>query len=129
MSDSSQVRIDKWLWAARFYKMRSLATDACKGSHILSNGVRCKPSKIVSINDEIQIRKEDEMFTVVVTGMAAKRGSATMAQTLYHETENSLKQRALLMEQRKFKTFNAPSPEKRPSKKDRRKIKNFKANM
>lgn len=126
---SLDVRIDKWLWAARFYKMRNLATEAAKGGHILINGVRCKPSKLVNINDEIQIQKENELFIVVVTDLAAKRGSATFAQGLYVETEESIKQRALSAEQHKFKTFNAPSPNKRPDKRDRRKIQHFKAGI
>ena len=121
------VRIDKWLWAARFYKMRNLATDAAKGGHILINGARCKPSKLVNINDEIQIQKENEVFTILVTDLAAKRGSATMAQALYQETESSAKQREILAEQRKLKNLNAPAPDKRPGKRDRRKIKDFKA--
>ena len=126
---ASTVRIDKWLWAARFYKMRNLATEAAKGGHILINGVRCKPSKVVNINDEIQIQKESEFFIVMVTGLAAKRGSATIARKLYTETEESIEQRALSAEQHKFKTFNAPSPNKRPDKRDRRKIQSFKAGI
>jgi len=125
--NTSEVRIDKWLWAARFYKMRNLATEAAKGGHILLNGVRCKPSKLVNINDEVQIQKENEIFTIIVTGLANKRGSATIAQGLYQETENSLKLRSELAEQRKFKTHTAPAPDKRPDKRDRRKLRNIKA--
>jgi len=124
---TSEVRIDKWLWAARFYKMRNLATEACKGGHILLNGVRCKPSKMVNINDEIQIQKESEQFTIIVTALAAKRGSASMAQSLYQETETSMALRIKRIEQAKFKTLSAPSPDKRPDKRDRRKLRSFKA--
>ena len=120
------VRIDKWLWAARFYKMRSLATEAAKGGHITINGVRCKPSKLVQIDDEVQILKDQESFTVIVTGLAEKRGSAKIAQGLYAETPESLKYRAECSEQRKYQTFSAPAPEKRPDKRDRRKIQQFK---
>jgi ribosome-associated heat shock protein Hsp15 len=122
------VRIDKWLWAARFYKMRSLATEACKGGHILINGVRAKASKLVKLNDEIRIQKESESFTVIVTGLAEKRGSAKVAQSLYVETPESLKFRAECNEQKKFQTYFAPSPDKRPDKRDRRKIKQLKGN-
>ncbi len=122
------VRIDKWLWAARFYKMRSLATEACKGGHILINGVRAKASKVVSLHDEIQIQKEKESFTVIVTGLADKRGSAKVAQGLYDETPESLKFRAECNEQQKFQTYFAPSPDKRPDKRDRRKLKQLKGN-
>ena len=120
------VRIDKWLWAARFYKMRSLATEACKGGHILINGVRAKASKVVSLHDEIQIQKEKESFTIIVTGLAEKRGSAKAAQGLYVETPESLKHRAELRAQRKLQTSFAPAPDKRPDKRDRRKLKQLK---
>ncbi len=120
------VRIDKWLWAARFYKMRSLATEACKGGHILINGVRAKASKIVSLHDEIHIQKESESFTVIITGLAEKRGSAKIAQGLYTETPESLRHRAECNEQKKFQTYFAPSPDKRPDKRNRRKIQQFK---
>lgn len=120
------MRIDKWLWAARFYKKRALATDAAKGGHILINGMRCKPSKFVKLNDEIQIQKEDEQFTIIVTDLATKRGSATLAKHLYRETDNSIKQRVSFAEQRKFKTLTSPSPDRRPDKRDRRKISQFK---
>jgi len=123
---NQNIRIDKWLWAARFFKVRSLATDATKGGHVLINGVRCKPSKFVSINDEIQIQKGNEHFTIHVTGLASKRGSATHAQTLYQETENSVKQRQISAEQHKLKMLHSPAPDKRPDKRDRRKIQQFK---
>ena len=126
MNDSAQVRIDKWLWAARFYKMRSLATEAAKGGHILINGVRCKPSKYINIGDEVQIQKEDEQFSIMVRALASKRGSATMAQSLYKETEESVQRRNKEAEQRKFKTYYAPSPDKRPDKRARRQITKFK---
>ena len=126
MNNSAPVRIDKWLWAARFFKMRNLATEATKGGHILINGVRCKPAKLVNIHDEIQIQKDDELFTVIVTGFAAKRGSASIAQGLYRETEQSIKQRSVDAEKRKFKTLTAPAPDKRPDKRARRLITRFK---
>jgi ribosome-associated heat shock protein Hsp15 len=120
------VRIDKWLWAARFYKMRSLATEAAKGGHILVNSTRAKASKMVNLDDEIQIQKDDESFTVIVTGLAEKRGSAKIAQGLYVETPESLKFRAECSEQRKLKSLSAPAPDKRPDKRDRRKLKALK---
>ncbi|HID36580.1 MAG TPA: RNA-binding protein [Ghiorsea sp.] len=129
MSVGIEVRVDKWLWAARFYKMRSLATEACKGGHVLINGMRAKASRLVHINDEIQLQKETESFTVIITGLAGKRGSAKIAQGLYSETPESLKFRAECSEQKKFQTYFAPSPDKRPDKRDRRKIKAFKGRM
>ncbi len=120
------VRIDKWLWAARFYKMRKLASEAVKGGHISINGVRCKPSKLVQSGDEVFIQKEHETFTVIITGLADKRGSAKIAQSLYDETPESVKYRDEKSEQRRFQSYFAPSPDKRPDKRDRRKIKQFK---
>ncbi|PCI02001.1 MAG: RNA-binding protein [Zetaproteobacteria bacterium] len=120
------IRIDKWLWAARFYKMRSLATEAAKGGHISVNDVRCKASKLVQVGDQVFIQKEQETFTVVVTGLAGKRGSAKIAQGLYDETPESIKYREDLSEQHKFATYFAPSPDKRPDKRDRRKISQLK---
>ena len=123
---SMSVRIDKWLWAARFYKMRKLASEAVKGGHISINGVRCKPSKPVQVDDEVFLQKEGETFTVIVTALADKRGSAKIAQGLYIETPESIKYRDEQSEQRKFVTYFAPSPDKRPDKRDRRKISQLK---
>jgi len=116
------VRIDKWLWAARFFKIRSLATEAVKGGHIWLNGTRSKASKNVQIGDEITIQKGSEQFTIHITGLADKRGSATIAQSLYTETETSIAARKKLSEQRKFNAASAPAPDKRPDKRARRQI-------
>ena len=126
---TEDIRVDKWIWAARFFKIRKLASEAVKAGHIEINGVRCKASKNVQIGDTLHIRKENESFTVVVTGLADKRGSATIAATLYQETDESLKQREQAAEQRKWKTLHAPAPEKRPDKRDRRKIKAYKGSL
>ena len=126
MSVRIEVRIDKWLWAARFYKMRKLATEAVKGGHISINNVRCKPSKLVQMGDEVFIQKEHETFTVIVTGLADKRGSAKVAQGLYIETPESMKFRDEQNEQHKFQAYFAPSPDKRPDKRERRKIQQLK---
>jgi ribosome-associated heat shock protein Hsp15 len=83
------VRIDKWLWAARFYKTRSLATDAVLGGRVHVNGERAKPSKLVHAGDTIRLTIGTVQWTVVVTGVADRRGSATVAATLYTETVES----------------------------------------
>jgi len=117
------VRIDKWLWAARFFKTRGLATEMVNGGHVQLNGERIKPSKHVECGDELTITREHEVFIVKVTGLAEKRGSAAIAQTLYTETEPSLKAREKEKEHRRF---NAPgAPTKRPDKKARRQIIRF----
>ncbi|MDX8382893.1 MAG: S4 domain-containing protein [Ghiorsea sp.] len=118
--------MDKWLWAARFFKMRNLATEAAKAGHILINGDRCKASKLVHISDTVQITKESEVFIVEVLGLAEKRGSASIAQALYQETEQSSASRIALRKKHQFQTLHAPSPNKKPDKRARRKITNFK---
>ncbi|MFQ5344471.1 MAG: RNA-binding S4 domain-containing protein [Mariprofundus sp.] len=119
------VRIDKWLWAARFFKTRGLATEMVNGGHVQINGERTKPSKPVQINDELQIHRGQERFTVIVTGLAEKRGSATMAQTLFQETEQSIAMREEQKQLRKLHAATSPSPDKRPDKKARRHIIRF----
>jgi len=119
------VRIDKWLWAARFYKTRGLATDMVSGGHVQVNGERVKASKKVGCGDILTIVRGDETFTVTVTGMAEKRGSAAIAQTLYEESKESLKARERQKELRRMDAASAPAPKKRPDKKSRRQIIRF----
>jgi len=117
------VRIDKWLWAARFFKTRGLATEMVSGGHVQLNSERIKPSKAVEAGDELRIQRGQELFTITVTGLAEKRGSAAIAQTLYQETEQSITNRE---EQRQLRKLNAsPAPDKRPDKKARRHIIRF----
>jgi len=120
MSDG--VRIDKWLWAARFYKTRGLATEMVDGGHVQVEGARVKPSRQVKPGDEISIRRGDETYTVLVTGLAEKRGSASMAQTLYEETAESLAARQQRAQIKKLGAAAAPAPERRPDKKARRQL-------
>jgi len=124
-----EIRLDKWLWAARFFKMRSLATEAVKGGHISVNGERGKASKSVRIGDEIVIVKGSERFTVTVTALADKRGSATEARTLYEESGASVAERARVAELHRFKAALAPAPKKRPDKRARRQLTRLKNNQ
>ncbi|MFQ5519675.1 MAG: RNA-binding S4 domain-containing protein [Mariprofundus sp.] len=118
------VRIDRWLWAARFFKTRGLATDMVNGGHIKLNGDNIKASKQVQVGDTLSIVRNHEQYVVTVTGLAEKRGSATVAQTLYAETTESMQQREELKLLRKLTA--PPAPEKRPDKKARGKIIRFK---
>jgi len=120
MSDS--VRIDKWLWAARFFKTRSLATDAVDGGKVRLNGERVKPARSVKAGDTLDIDNGSTEWEVVVRDLADKRGSASVAQTLYSETERSIAERQKKAEQRKF--FREPSEaiKGRPTKRDRRQL-------
>ena len=92
MTDSN-LRLDKWLWAARFYKTRSLATAAISGGHVHLNTERVKPAKTVKVGDVVRVRKGSVEMTVSVDGISSKRGSATIAQTLYTESQESITSR------------------------------------
>jgi len=122
---SESIRIDKWLWAARFFKTRSLAADAVTGGKIDVNGARAKPSRIMRLGDKLSIRRGPYESTVVVKGLAKLRGPASEAQLLYEETEESIRRRELTSAQLKLERppeFHSPG---RPSKKDRRAVLRF----
>lgn len=116
------VRIDKWLWAARFFKTRSIASHACELGRILSNGQPAKPAREVKPGDRLQIRNDSGEFTVEVLLLSEMRGPAPVAQTLYRETEESKQLRAKVAEERKAMPQFDFFEEGRPSKKDRRDI-------
>jgi ribosome-associated heat shock protein Hsp15 len=118
----SAVRIDKWLWAARFFKTRTTATDAVVGGRVHVNGARVKPSRDVFPGDTVEVRIGHTQWTVVVRGLSEKRGSASLAATLYEETPESAtlrEQRAL--EARMSRPLGADLG-MRPTKQDRRRI-------
>lgn len=118
MSDS--VRIDKWLWAARFFKTRSMATDAVDGGKVRLNGERIKPARGVKIGDRLDIDNGSTEWEVVVDGLSEQRGSAAVAQTLYTETGGSIARREAKVEQRQFFREPAEAIKGRPTKRDRR---------
>jgi ribosome-associated heat shock protein Hsp15 len=119
------VRIDKWLWAARFFKTRALAQKACELGRIHSNGVQAKPSRDVHAGDMLRIRNEGGEFEVEVLTLSQMRGPAVAAQALYRETEASQAARLKAAAERKALQEFAPLPERRPSKRDRRRIIQF----
>lgn len=119
----ARVRIDKWLWAARFFKTRSLATEAVDGGKVDVNGARVKPAKLVGVGDEVRVRVGAQLFVVRVTDTAERRGSATVAAMLYQETEESAAARARDAEQRRLGAV--AFDEGRPDKRDRRDIQKF----
>ncbi|MFL5561495.1 MAG: RNA-binding S4 domain-containing protein [Gemmatimonadaceae bacterium] len=118
---SGGVRIDKWLWAARFYKTRSLAADAVTSGKIELNGERTKPAKAVKVGDSIRLRSGVFEQVVDVQALSDKRGPATVAQTLYAETAESAAARAKMAERMRYEMPMAAETG-RPSKKDRRDI-------
>lgn len=126
-TENDKVRLDKWLWAARFYKTRALATEAIKGGKVHLNGQRFKPSHNAEIGHSIRVKKESIEQTVIIRELSAKRGPAVIAQTLYEETQESIESREKRTQERKAVFAGMPQHNvRRPSKKDRRKIIQFK---
>ncbi len=121
-----KTRLDKWLWAARFYKTRHLAAEAINGGHVHLNGHRIKPSRVIQVNDELSIQKTPFTFEITVAGLSIRRGPAKEAQLLYVESEESIQKRETLAEQRKLNAAQFPHAERRPDKRDRRRIIRFK---
>lgn len=117
-----RVRLDKWLWAARFYKTRSLATEAVNGGKVELNGERAKPAKLVKAGDVLRIRIEQFEHVVTVLDVAERRGSAAVAAGLFEETEDSKQRREKLREQMRYTHALFVQDSGKPSKKDRRDI-------
>ena len=118
-------RIDKWLWAARFFKTRAQASKACDLGRIYSNGIQAKPAREVRVGDMLQVRNEGGEFHIEVLALSQMRGPAAVAQTLYRETEASIAARLQAAAERKAMQEFAPLPQHRPSKRDRRRIIQF----
>ena len=118
------MRVDKWLWAARFFKTRSISKAAIEGGKVHHNSERVKVSKEIRVGMELTIQQGFDRKTIVIKALSAIRGAAPIAQQLYAETEVSIARRELLATQRKL--HNLARPEHRPSKKDRRQISKFK---
>ncbi|MDH1725169.1 S4 domain-containing protein [Acinetobacter johnsonii] len=121
--DAVGMRIDKWLWAARFFKTRSIAKNAIEGGKVHHHGERVKVSREVRVGMELTIQQGIDKKTVVIKELSDLRGPATVAQKLYEETEVSITRRELIASQRKL--HNLARPDHRPSKKDRRDISKF----
>ena len=125
-SAADRVRIDKWLWAARFFKTRSLAADAVGGGKVSLNGDGVKPAKMVQIGDEVRVRLGPYEHVVTVRGLSERRGPASVAQALYEETAASVAAREKLSEQLRMAPAAFVYEEKgRPTKRDRREIERF----
>ena len=122
----NRARIDKWLWAARFFKNRALATQAVTGGLVHLNGERVKPARGVKVGDRLAITKDEERFVVEVVALAERRGPASVARELYRESEESLRARQSQREERRLRV-EAPGLliARRPNKRDRRLIHRF----
>jgi ribosome-associated heat shock protein Hsp15 len=119
------VRVDKWLWAARFFKTRAMAARACDLGRIQCNNQPAKPARDVRVGDLLRIKTDAHEFEVEVLQLSVVRGPAAVAQTLYHETDASRELRMKMAEERKALRLFSPAPEGRPTKRDRRKIIQF----
>lgn len=124
-SDDS-IRLDKWLWAARFYKTRAVAREAIDGGKVHYNGQRAKPSKLVELDAEIKLRQGNDERTVLVCALSSQRRSEPEAQLLYRETEQSVEKREKVALARKMNALTMPHPDRRPDKKERRDLIKFK---
>lgn len=123
--DTNRVRLDKWLWAARFFKTRGLATEAVAGGKVEVNGEHAKPAKAIKAGDELRIRLGAYEHVVMVRGLAERRGPASVAQQLYEETAASRAAREKLAQQLKLAPPPAYEDAGRPTKKDRRQLSRF----
>jgi ribosome-associated heat shock protein Hsp15 len=124
--DKTSVRLDKWLWAARFYKTRALAKDMINGGKVHYNGQRSKSSKNAELGAKIRIRQGHDDREVIITRLSEQRQSAAIAQTLYQETEQSITKREFNAEARRLNILNNPAPDHKPDKKQRRQLLRFK---
>lgn len=120
------VRIDKWLWSARFFKTRNLAAEAVDGGKVQLNGARTKPSHVVRVGDELRVRRGPYDWVVLVRALSARRGPASQAQLMYAETEESKKSREALATQLRLQGEPGFGLRGRPTKKGRREIMGFK---
>lgn len=121
------VRVDKWLWAARFFKTRALAREAVAGGKVQVNGHRVKPGRALKAGDELRIQRGAEEYTVEVLELATRRGSAAVAQTYYEESPASIERRERLAAQLRLERQQRGRPERRPDKRQRRRIIKFKS--
>lgn len=124
--DKKEVRLDKWLWAARFYKTRSIAKAMIEGGKVHYNGQRAKVSKIVDVGAVLKLRQGNEEKEVEVLALSDQRRGAPEAQLLYRETEQSVKKREETAWARKNNMLSMPHPDRRPNKKERRDLLKFK---
>ena len=125
-NEKSGVRLDKWLWAARFYKTRSIAKAMIEGGKVHYNGQRAKTSKEVEVGATIKLRQGNDEKEIIVTALSDQRRGAPEAQLLYQETEKSAKQREAIALVRKANALSMPHPDRRPNKKERRELVKFK---
>ncbi|MFC0138683.1 ribosome-associated heat shock protein Hsp15 [Erwinia mallotivora] len=124
--DGEAIRLDKWLWAARFYKTRSIAREMIEGGKVHYNGQRSKPGKIVELQALLTLRQGNDERTVIVKSISDQRRPAAEAQLMYSETAESIEKREKIALARKMNALSMPHPDRRPDKKERRDLLKFK---
>jgi len=120
------IRLDKWLWAARFYKTRALARTMIEGGKVHYNGQHTKPGKVVELNAELTLRQGNDERTVIIKNITEQRRPAAEAAALYEETAKSIEKREKIALARKMNALTMPHPDRRPDKKERRDLMKFK---
>ncbi|MBL4814051.1 MAG: RNA-binding protein [Shewanella sp.] len=127
LDPTSSVRLDKWLWAARFYKTRAIAKEMINGGKVHYNGQRTKSSKMAELDAVIKLRQGYDEKEIVIKKLSEQRQKAIFAQTLYQETPDSIAKRETYAEARRLNVLNNPAPDHKPDKKQRRQLIRFKA--
>lgn len=127
MDAAESVRADIWLWAARFFKTRALAKHAIEGGKVTVNDLPCKPAKLLHVGDRLHVGIGEQRFEIDIRILSEKRGPASVAQTLYEETQASRVAREALREQRRLQGADTSKPPSRPDKRSRRLIRQFQA--
>lgn len=122
----SSVRLDKWLWAARFFKTRSVAREAVSGGKVQLNGNRAKPGRTIKPGDELRIQRGEDVYLITIVEPSSRRGPATVARNLYEESDENRLKRESLAEERKLSRQQHATRERRPDKRQRRRIVRFK---
>ena len=122
MNSELKVRIDKWLWAARFYKTRNIAAAAVNGGKVHVNGQRVKPSRQIQIGDTLEITRGQFHAVIDINALSEIRGPAKQAHMLYEESQDSIKERELKIQQRKLLNASMPQSKRKPDKRQRRQI-------
>lgn len=120
------VRLDKWLWAARFYKTRAMAREMVEGGKVHYNGQRSKPGKVMELNATLTLRQGNDERTVIVKSISEQRRPASEAVLMYEETAESIEKRKKMAVARKLNALTMPHPDRRPDKKERRDLMRFK---
>ena len=125
----SSVRLDKWLWAARFFKTRSVAREAVSGGKVRLNDNRAKPGRTLNVGDELRIQRGEDEYIISVLELSSRRGPATVARTLYEESEDNRLKREKLAEERSLDRQQDDAREGRPDKRQRRRLVRFKSGL